>query len=356
MRLAGLFLVVLGIGGLAATQAIVMTHDTASVVTGGSWTAVVIGGLLVLSALARTLGLGVFPLAFGLAAVIDQETTRWTMSGAAHAWQSWIVAGAVAMIVLGMIAIFVVLAAEETETVVRVLGLFMLGSASLDLSFDFGSGWDALVNLSTAALAVGFGVALVFLLTEGLNDEPGIPEALAFLTRFDAVGLGFAAMLITVMSSFDLATGVDLALTAVAVLGVWVSAPSVALIMISEVYEFEPEDVGELLEDAELVGRLVRVWISGFVMVALLVEVIVFQPGSLLTAAAIVLALMTGALGVMLGISAYREISAFLVEAEEHPRRRPHFVAENLERLADRSAVYRLLPLKPQKAPVRFDV
>jgi hypothetical protein len=288
--------------------------------------------------------------------VIDQQTTGWTNKGTAHAWQPWIVGGAATMIVLGMLAICVALAAEEIETIVAVLGLFSLGSAGLDIAFDFGPGWDALLNLSTAALAIGFGVAVVFLLTEGLNDEPGIPEALAFLARFDAAGVGLTVMLITVVRSFDLAVGVEVLLTAVAVLGVWASAPSVAFIMIGGVYELEPEDVGELLEDDELIWRLFRVLLSGYVMVTLFVEVIVFQPGSLLTAAAIVLALAVGAVGVLLGIAAYREIAAFLADAEEHHRRRPHFVAASLERLAERDAVYRLLPVKPQTVPARFDV
>jgi hypothetical protein len=73
---------------LFAHDVVTIGAQTAGVVTGGSWVAITVGVVLILTAIARqSAGPGVFPLTGGIAALVAQAATHWLDAPAVHEWQ-----------------------------------------------------------------------------------------------------------------------------------------------------------------------------------------------------------------------------------------------------------------------------
>jgi hypothetical protein len=332
----------LGVAALLAHLVVTVPPQSAGVVAGVSWFAIGTGTVLLLTALAQEgYGYGIFVLAIGVGAVVAQKLTH--LDDRIHAPQPLF--GIVVASLVGVGAIAVSFANDGDDTSVR-LPFFAVASLVADIFVDFGSGWDNLMNVSTAFFAAAsVGTVAVIFSAEGFPDVESLADHYGSRLLLTAgVGAGVAAVLITIVASFDLPSFVEVLLISTAVLGGYLIVPFLSFLLLYS-----------------LVGR--ETW--GAVSGAVLVEAIGSKPGlsaigalvaGLAVVASLVMAffggltgwlaivLQAGALGaavvaVRWGMRALTEL-VFVIRSGARPGR----IARVLDELRRSDPVFRLLP------------
>lgn len=341
MAFAGLLLVVLGIGGLLAHRAVPAGSEGA--VAGGSWTAIGIGVLVMVGAVARNVGRGVYPMAIGMGALVAEASNHWMDNGHVQAFQPWVNIGLLLLIAGGAFFVILELSDDAYETAVG-LGVFAAISLGTDIAFDFGSGWDELMNVGTAVFASGIVIAAVVELTDG-TDIAGL------LARTAVTGFGLTAVLITIMKSFRVPTELEVwLLVPLAVLGGWAAAPRIGYeIVLAAPRDGQFSSTGVERERDRLAMLIWGFLVFGFLLIVLPVEVVVFRPPVVFTIVLIVLALGAGVAAVRMWIAGYRDA----VRLIDVPASSRISVGDILEELAEQDAVYRLLPFPGELAEGR---
>jgi hypothetical protein len=336
--------IVAGIAGLLAHLVVTVPPGSSGVVTGGSWVAIGIGGLLTLAGIADNydFGFGVFPLAIGIAAIVAQRATHFT--DAMHMPQLVLGIVAAALIAAGVIAVS--LSEGVDEAVIR-LPFFAAASLLSDIFVDFGPGWDEVLNVSTAFLAAAAAVIVTVLFTEdGLGDSDfAVDHYSSRLLLAAAAGTGLAAVLITVMASFELAVFADVLLTAAAVAGGYLVVPLLVSLVIywlagTQTVENAPVSVienaiGAMERRIAGIGALA----AGLVAVAALVTLFFWGPPGWLLVVLLVTAVAAVAAAGWAGYRAVTEL-ARLIRSGATPGR----IAAVLESLRRSDPVFRLLP------------
>jgi hypothetical protein len=341
---AGLLVIILGVAGLFAHLVVTVPPTSADLVTGGSWVAIGIGVALVLTALAQYgFGYGVFPLAIGVGVLVAQQATDFTER--MHAPQPLL--GILVTLLVGVGAIAVSYAEGGDEAVIR-LPFFAVASLLSDIFVDFGSGWDDLMNLSTALFAAAFVItAVVVIYLDGdLTDAVSTTDYYANrLVLAAGVGVGVAAVLITAVATFDLAWSVDVLLTFVAVLGGYLVVPLLgfgalfALVGAETLGEASDDAVGDAIVTMEHGLAAIGALVAGFVTVAALVALIFGGPPGWLVAVLVVVAAGAAAVAARCGHLALTEL-ARLIRSGAMPGR----IAAMLDDLRRSDPVFRLLP------------
>lgn len=369
MGLAGLLLVALGIAGFFAHDVTTVSAQVVGPLTGGSSVVTAIGIGLVLTTLARTaLGRGVFPLAIGVGALVGQAVTHWVDIPAVQAWQPWVGLGVAVLIVSGAAAVVWSLHQNpKDDSAVALLALFAICSLVANLVFDFGQ-WGRLVNVFTAA----FTVSCVFLgvwdmtsgsikVLEGVHrdrvrarepgwDHPSVHAAFSWGTRFAAGGLGAAAVLITFIASIDVPTWIEVLLILPAVFGVYlaVSVIGVPLLVRSVGLErfarVDLDIVDDVFEDMGHWVRSAASYVGGYLVVATVVELVVFRPAAWLVVV-LAVAATGGAIAVWrFGSAAWSLLVQRVAAWADAPATRTPTIGQVLADLGRSHAVYRLVP------------
>ena len=337
-------MIVAGIAGLLAHLVVTVPPGSAGVVTGGSWVAIGIGVLLTLTGIAGDydFGFGVFPLAAGIAVIVAQRTTHFTE--AIHVPQP--LPGIVAAVLIG-VGVLAVSFSEGGDAAVTRLPFFAAASLLSDIFVDFGPGWDEVLNVSTVSLAAAAAVTVTVVFTEdGLTDSDfAVDRYSSRLLLAAASGTSLAAVLITVMASFELAVFADVLLTSAAVAGGYLVVPLLVSLVIywlagTQAVENAPVSV---IEDA--IGAMERrlagigALAAGLVAVAALVTLFFWGPPGWLLVVLLVTAVAAAAAAGWGGYRAVTEL-ARLIRSGATPGR----IAAVLESLRRSDPVFRLLP------------
>ncbi|WP_410588464.1 hypothetical protein [Amycolatopsis sp. lyj-23] len=335
-------MIILGVAGLLAHLVLAVPPQTTGVVAGGSWVAIGIGTLLLLTALAQNgYGYGIFVLAVGIAAVVAQRLTHFDER--IHAPQPLF--GIVVACLVGIGAIAVSFANDGDDAIVR-LPLFAVASLLADIFVDFGSGWDSLMNVGTASFAAAFVVdAASLFLYDGFTRAGSVTTYDgSHLLLAASAGVGVAAVLITIMASFDLPSFVDALLTSGAVLGGYLIVPLLGFLLLywlvgRGTWEVVPDrvfiDAAGSKSGFSAFGALA----VGLAAVAALVTAIVGELAGWLVTALEVGAAGAALIAVRWGMRALTEL-AFLIRSGA----RPGGIARVLEELRRSDPVFRLLP------------
>lgn len=335
-------MIILGVAGLFAHHVVTIPPKSADVVAGGSWVAIGIGAVLLLTAIAQNgYGYGIFVLAIGIGAVVAQRVTH---------FDDWIHApqplfGIVVASLVGVGAIAVSFADGGEDSIIR-LPLFAVASLVADIFVDFGSGWDSLMNVSTAFFTATFVVTVVVVF---FYDRFPDPESLADhygsqLLVAAGVGMGVAAVLITTVASFDLPSFVDVLLISAAVLGGYLIVPFLGFVLLyslvgRETWRAVSEDVVDSAIVSEPGLSAAGALVAGLAVVAALVTATF---GGLAGWLAVVIefgALGAAALAVRWGMRAVSEL-VFMIRSRTPPGR----IAGALDELRRSDPVFRLLP------------
>ncbi|SFW90469.1 hypothetical protein SAMN04489730_7575 [Amycolatopsis australiensis] len=335
-------MIILGVAGLLAHLVVTVPPQSAPVVTGSSWAAIGIGLVLLLTALAQHgYGYGVFVLALGVGAVVAHQVTHF--DGRIHAPQPLF--GIVVASLVGVGAIAVSFADGGDEAIVR-LPFFAVASLLADIFVDFGSGWDSLMNVSTAFFAVAsVATPAVIFVADGLSDVESLADH--YRTRLllaAGAGAGVAAVLITILASFDLPSFVGVLLTSAAVLGGYLVVPLLAFLLLyslvgRETWDAVPDQVVADAVGSEQARSAVGALAAGLAAVAALVTAIF---GGLADWLVIVLgagAAGAAAVAVRWGMRALTAL-VFAIKSGARPGR----IARVLDELLRSDPVFRLLP------------
>ncbi|TDP89898.1 hypothetical protein [Labedaea rhizosphaerae] len=331
---AGLVAVVAGVAGLLAHLVVAVPPHTADLVAGGSWAAIGIGVLLILTELAQNgFGVGVFPLALGIAVMVAQRVTHF--ADRIHVTQPWL--GIVVAVLVGIGAIAVALADDGDDAFIR-LPFFAVASLLADILVDFGPGWDELVNVSTAFFIAAAAVAGAYIAAFG--DVGPMDEYPDRWMVTATVGAGLAAVLITIMASFELARFVDVVLTLVAVLGGYLVVPLAGLFSLQlAVRNADAEDVGDAVDAMERGGAAIGALIAGYVAVAAALALFLWGPPLWLVIILVITAAGAAAAASWCGYRAYTELARLIRSGADHPR-----ISAVLDELRRSGPVFRLLP------------
>jgi hypothetical protein len=370
MGLAGVLLVALGVAGFFADDFLAIGAELAGPLVGGSSVVTAIGAGLVLTALARTaLGAGVFPLAIGVGALVAQVVTRWVDLAPVQARQPWVGIAVAVLIVLGAAAVVWSLGQNlDDDSATAALVLFAICSLVADIVYDFGQ-WDPLMNVATAAFTASAVFLGVWTMTSGSIevlagvhrdrvrsrepgwDHPSVVFAFAWGERAAAGGLGTAVVLITFIVSTAAPTWLDVLLTLPAVLGSYlaVSVVAVPLLVRSVGLERFARVNLDLVDDPfeDVVGQWLRslaAYAGGYLVVATVVELVVFQPAAWLVVV-LAVAATAGAVAVWrFGFTAWSRLVEQVVGWADAPVNRTPTIGQVLAELARGDPVYRLVP------------
>jgi hypothetical protein len=334
---AGLVAIVAGVAGLLAHLVVTIPPKAVDLVTGGSWAAIGIGALLILTELAQNgFGVGVFPLALGIAVMVAQRVTHF--ADRIHVSQPWL--GIVVAVLVGIGAVAVVLADDGDDAFLR-LPFFAAASLLSDILVDFGPGWDEFMNVSTAFFIAASAVAVVHVLADEWTAPNGAMDeypALWLVTA--AVGAGLAAVLITIMASFEPARFVEVVLTLVAALGGYLVVPLVGLFSLQlAVRDAGPEEVGDAVDAMEHGGAAIGALIAGYVAVAAALPLFLWGPPLWLGIVLAITAAGAGAVAIWCGYRACTELLRLIRSGADHPR-----ISAVLDELRRSAPVFRLLP------------
>jgi len=366
----GLVLVILGIAGFVADDVVTISVEYLAPLTTASWVLLGVGALLCLVWLLMEteLGAGVFPLVIGVGALVAQAVVRWVDIPAVHAWQPWIGIGVAALIAGGAAGVIWSLCWEdEPDSAVALLALFAISSLVADVVYDFGS-WDQLVNVATAVFAASCAVLGQWTMNSGdievLRgvrrdrvrarepgwDHPVVRFALAVGLRVAAVGLGAAGVLVTALASVDLPTWAGVLLVLPAVLGGFLALLVVAvplLVRAVGVERFTLVDldvVDDVFDDRRHWYLVVASCAGGYLVVATVVELIVFRPVLWLTIPLAVPAAVGAVVVWRIGKVSWSRLVERVVGWADLPVNRTPTLRQVLADLGKQDAVHRLVP------------
>ena len=334
---AGLFAVVVGVAALLAHLVVTIPPQKADLVTGGALAAIAIGALLVLTELAQNgYGVGVFPLALGIGALVAQRTTHF--ADRIHFTQPWL--GITIAVLIGVGAIAVAAADDGDDAFLR-LPVFAIASLVSDILVDFGPGWDELVNVSTAFFFAATAVAVAFFLADEFGDPTGGMDEYPSMWAVTATtGVAVAAVLITITASFALARFVDVLLVLAAVLGGYLVVPLVALSALPLFVRTATADrVGNAVTTMERGGAAIAALITGYVAVAAAFSVFRWAPPLWLVIVLAVTAVGAAVVAGWCGSVAFRELAQLVRAGANRPR-----ISVVLDELRRSAPVFRLLP------------
>ncbi len=340
-------MIILGVAGLLAHLVVTVPPKSADAVAGGSWVAVGIGAVLLLTAIAQNgYGYGVFPLAIGVGGLVADRITHFT--GFLHAPQP--LSGILVTLLVGVGAIAVSYADGGDGAVVR-LPFFAVASLVSDIFVDFGAGWDELVNLSTASFTAAFVITavVVIFVEDALPGSGAATDHYANLVLLAAgIGTGAAVVLVTTVATFDLAGFVDFLLTAAAVAGGYLVVPMLGFFLLLGLADSDASSdvIGEALDSMEHGLAALGSLVAGFVLVAALVALIFGGPPGWLVVVLVVVAVAAAVAAALCGYRALTELVG-LIKSGALPGR----IAEALDGLCRVDPVFRLLPGAERSSP-----
>lgn len=335
-------MIILGVAGLFAHLVVTIPPKSATSVMVGSWVVIGIGAVLLLTALARRgYGYGIFVLALGVGAVVAQKVVHF--GDRIHAPQPLF--GIVAVSLIGVGAIAVSFADGGYDAIFR-LPFFAGASLLADLFVDFGSGWDGLMNVSTAFFSAASVVTVVVIL-----EYDGFTNVISLMNYYGdglvlaaGVGSGLAAVLATIVASFDLPSFVGFLLTSVAVLGGYLVIPCLGFLLLAllvgrEAWSSVSADVLVEAIGSRQVLSVIGALVAGLVSVAALVAATFGGLAEGLVVFLVAVAAAAAAAAVRWGRRALTEL-AFVIRSAARPGR----IAKVLEELRRTDVVFRLLP------------
>ncbi len=336
-------MIILGIAGLFAHLVVAVPPQSAAAVTSGSWVAIGIGVVLLLTALAQNgYGYGIFLLTLGVGAVVAHQVAH--LDDRIHAPQPLF--GIVAASLAGVGAVAVSYSGGTDGACPRLL-FFATASLLADIFVDFGSGWDSLMNVSTAFFAAAFVATAAWEITaDSSADRDSVAAHYGSrLLQAGGIGVGVAAVLITVEAAFILPSFVDTLLVLGAVFGVYPLVLQLGfgwlhLLVGGETMDHAPKEMIEKgIEGMENGVALLAALVAGFVFVTVLAGLIFGEPTGWQVAVLVVAAVVAIVAMVGWGYRAVTELARWL-KGTPLPGR----VAKVLDDLRLSDPVFRLLP------------
>ncbi|MGW3993475.1 hypothetical protein ACWEF6_08310 [Amycolatopsis sp. NPDC004772] len=286
-------------------------------------------------------GFGIFVLAVGIAAVVARKVTHFDER--IHAPQPLLGIVMVALVGIGAVAVSF---ADGGEALIVRLPFFAIASLVADIFVDFGSGWDDLVNLSTASFAAASVAVVTILLYDSLPEYGRLTDHYAYLLMLAAgFGASAAVVLITTVATFDLAGFVELLLTAAAVAGAYLIVPLLGFFLLHAFADDDAssdvvgEAIDEVIDNVENRLAVVGSLVAGFFVVAALVALMFGKPPGWLVGVLVLGAIAAAFAAARWGRWALTDL-VLAISAGALPGR----IAGVLDGLRQSDPVFRLLP------------